>query len=282
LNVSDIIKTNREAISMKSITGVGLKEVQDVYNGPEGDLWELIMGRQIHIGGFKSSMDLAEKAGIGEGMRGIDLCCCNGEGMRFLVRFRNVDHMHGVDATETVVERGRARCNVEGLADRISFTMADVCNSGLPDSRAEFVWGEDAWCYVSDKAKLIAEAARLVKPGGLIAFTDWIEGPTAMSERESERFLRFMKFPNMSNMDDYKSLLRQNGCDILVAEDTGRYAPCIDLYLSMLDMQLTSDALRIINYDTDLMQALAGEMVFAQELAHAGKLIQGLVVARKS
>jgi len=27
---------------------------------------------------------------------------------------------------------------------------------------ADFVWGEDAWCYVLDKAKLISEAARLV------------------------------------------------------------------------------------------------------------------------
>ena len=38
---------------------------------------------QIHIGGFKSSMDLAEKADIGAGMRGVDLCCCNGAGCVF-------------------------------------------------------------------------------------------------------------------------------------------------------------------------------------------------------
>ena len=75
---------------MKSVSGIGLKDVQAVYGGPEGELWELVMGQQIHIGGFRSSMDLAEKAGIGPGMTGVDLCCCNGAGMRFLVRFRNV------------------------------------------------------------------------------------------------------------------------------------------------------------------------------------------------
>jgi hypothetical protein len=32
--------------------------------------------------------------------------------------------------------------------------------------------GEDAWFYVMGQAKLIAVAARLVKPGGLIAFTE--------------------------------------------------------------------------------------------------------------
>jgi hypothetical protein len=32
--------------------------------------------------------------------------------------------------------------------------------------------GEDDWCYAMGQAKLIAEAARLGKPGGLIAFTE--------------------------------------------------------------------------------------------------------------
>ena len=63
---------------MKSVEGITLKDVQAVYGGPEGDLWELVMGEQIPIGGFTSSIDLAEKAGIKSGDRGIDLCCCNG------------------------------------------------------------------------------------------------------------------------------------------------------------------------------------------------------------
>src|SRR5271157_3378308 len=156
---------------MKTIKNIGLRDVQAVYSGPEGDLWELIMGEQIHIGGFQSSMDLAKRAGIGAGMQGIDLCCCSGAGMRFLVRFCNVAAMRGVDATAKVVERGRQRCQAGGLDKQISFTLADVCASGLPAAGADFVWGEDAWCYVVDKPKLIAEAARLVKPGGTIAFT---------------------------------------------------------------------------------------------------------------
>ena len=49
---------------MKTIEDITLADVQAVYAGPEGDLWELIMGEQIHIGGFVSSTDLAEKAQI--------------------------------------------------------------------------------------------------------------------------------------------------------------------------------------------------------------------------
>jgi sarcosine/dimethylglycine N-methyltransferase len=267
---------------MKSIEGIGLENVKAVYSGPEGDLWELVMGEQIHIGGFASSMDLAERAGIAAGSTGIDLCCCNGAGMRFLVRFLEVGRMEGVDATKHVVDRGIERCRAEGLADRIGFTLADVTGSGLPSDSADFVWGEDAWCYVADKAKLVSEAARLVKPGGTVAFTDWVEGPAGLTDEETARFLAFMKFPNLNGIEDYRAALEANGLSVTVAEDTGRFAPHVDLYLKMLTMQLTYDALKIIGFDTDLMGTLAGEMTFMQGLAHAGKIIQGRFVARKA
>jgi len=266
---------------MKAVKNIGLENVRAVYGGPEGDLWELVMGEQIHIGGFASSMKLAERAGIGAGMEGVDLCCCNGAGMRFLVKFRGVEAMRGVDATKKVVERGRQRCQAAGMDRKISFTLADVCATGLPAAGADFVWGEDAWCYVVDKPALIAEAARLVKSNGLIAFTDWIEGPAGMTQQEADRFLTFMKFPNIMDLGGYKSLLSANGFQVWVAEDTGRFAPYVDLYLDMLNKQLTYDALRIIGFDMALMQALGGEMAFMQQLAHAGKIAQGIFIAKK-
>jgi SAM-dependent methyltransferase len=267
---------------MKHVADIGLAEVQDVYSGPEGDLWELVMGQQIHIGGFRSSLDLADRAEIGPGGSGCDLCCCTGAGMRFLVRFRQVDRMQGVDATPAVIERGRQRCQAEGLADQVSFTVSDACHTGLPSGAFDFVWGEDAWCYVADKVALIAEAARLVRAGGTIAFTDWIEGPRRLTEPEAERLLRFMKFPSIQDLTGYVELLSDHGCTVLLAEDTGRFAPHIDLYLNMLNMQLTYDALRIIGFDTALMESLNGEMVFMRQLAHAGKIAQGAFVARRS
>jgi SAM-dependent methyltransferase len=190
--------------------------------------------------------------------------------------------MRGVDATPKVVERGQQRCQAAGLDKKISFMLGNVCASGLPSASADFVWGEDAWCYVVDKAKLVAEAARLVKPGGLIAFTDWIEGPAGLSAQEAERFLAFMKFPSIQDLKGYKDLLTANGCQVQVAEDTGRFAPYVDLYLDMLNKQLTYDALQIIGFDMVLMQTLGGEMVFMQQLAHAGKIAQGIFIARKT
>ena len=84
--------------------------------------------------------------------------------------------MTGVDATTRSVERGQQRCRTAGFTSaQIRFVLADVCASGLPDASADFIWGEDAWCYVVDKPTLLAVATRLVRGGGVIAFTDWIK-----------------------------------------------------------------------------------------------------------
>ncbi len=266
---------------MQTNTDVGLANVQAVYSGAEGRLWELLMGEQIHIGGLQSSLDLAERAAIPAGSHGVDFCCCTGAGMRFLLRFRNVAHMTGVDATPAMLTLARKRAADEGVTERTTFVEASVCDTNLA-GEYDFVWGEDAWCYVEDKPAMIAEAARLLKPGGTVAFTDWMEGPTPMSPDEAKRYLTFMKFPNVLGAAEYGTLLERNGCPVCTSHDTGRFPKYVPLYLDMIEKQLTYDALKIIGFDQALAGALVGEMRFLQSLAEAGKIIQGLIVARKA
>jgi SAM-dependent methyltransferase len=267
---------------MKTLAGITLSNVQDVYDGPEADLWELVMGEQIHIGGFMSSMELAQRAEIKPGSSGVDLCCCTGAGLRFLVRFCEVGKMIGVDASTKSIERGQQRSADEGLADKTAYVQSDACNTGLPSECADFVWGEDAWCYVVDKRQLVDEAARLVKSGGKIAYTDWVEGPAGLSDEEAARFMTFMKFPSFVTVGEYHQLLTTAGCNVLFAQDTGRFPGAMDLYLNMLGNQLTYDALKIIGFNMEMMGGMKGEMEFMQQLAHDGKIAQGVFVAEKN
>ncbi|MGB0095266.1 MAG: hypothetical protein WBP81_22350 [Solirubrobacteraceae bacterium] len=91
-----------------------------------------------------------------------------------------------------------------------------------------------------------------------------------------------MKFPNVLDLDDYRALLQDCGCRVETAEDTGRFASHVDLYLNMLNMQLTYDALKRIGFDMELMQSLGGETGFIQQLAHERKICQGRFVANKT
>jgi len=266
---------------MKSAAQIHLSNVQSTYSGAEARLWELLMGEQIHIGGIPSSTDLAKTAKIKEGSNGVDFCSCTGAGMRFLIRFFKVASMTGVDATPAMIELGKKRNVAEGFADKIRFVEANVSATGLPDAQFDFVWGEDAWCYVEDKPGLVSEAARIIKPGGTIAFTDWMEGPAGLTDAEAARFLAFMKFPNLITKEEYRTLLQNNKCTVVASRDTERFHPHIRLYLEMIEKQLTYDALKIIGWDTKMAEGLIGEMKFARDLAKNKKIIQGLIVAKK-
>ena len=54
---------------MKCNPAQPLNDVQAVYSGAEGQLWELIMGQQIHIGGLRRRWIWPPRPGSARGCR---------------------------------------------------------------------------------------------------------------------------------------------------------------------------------------------------------------------
>jgi len=260
-------------------SGYTLEDVQKVYSGPEGELWELIMGEQIHVGGMAQSKVLAEQAGVKAGEKVLDLCSALGAGVRFLTRMYGV-RASGLDGTPHMLEEARRRTAAEGLD--IEYKLGDVTSIPWPDGTFDVVWGEDAWCYVVDKARLISEAARVLKRGGRIAFSDWVEAPGGLDPASARRICDFMKFPDMQTQKGYEGLLAANGLKPVLSEDlTPHFADCVDLYIRMLTEQLTFDALRTIGWDMSLFGSMGGEMVFMSQKAHEGRFGRCRIVGVK-
>jgi SAM-dependent methyltransferase len=265
---------------MKSVADIEIADVKALYDGTPRRIFELLLGQQIHLGGLHASLELASLADVAPRSRGVELCCGSGVSMRVLVRYCDVASMIGVDVAAVQVERGRIACEREGLSERVRFVVADACATGLPTGEADFVWGEDAWCYVIDKEALVAEANRLTRPGGTIAFTDWIEGPSGLSDVEADQLLRMMTFANLQDIGGYRSLLERQGCEVVRAEDTGRFTR-FHLCAEVMRTQFAYDALEILGFDRDLLRGLEAQLALLGELGLAGKLAQGRFVARK-
>jgi SAM-dependent methyltransferase len=262
-------------------TGISIENVKDVYSGPEGKLWELIMGEQIHVGGWHHSKILADAACIGRDQKVLDLCSALGAGLRFLERSYGIQGF-GLDATPYMVEEARRRTELDGQSGRITYKTGNVEDIPWDDSTFDVVWGEDAWCYVENKDSLISEAARVLLPGGTLAFTDWIEGPAGMDEETARRICTFMKFPDVETQSGYEALLGKYGFGIRLSQDlTPEFADYVDFYMKMLTDQLFFDALRIIGWDLELFEALGGEMAFMSAVAHKGGFGRGRFVAVK-
>jgi SAM-dependent methyltransferase len=266
---------------MKSLSDGVVSDIATLYGGSQGAFYSILMGQHLHVGGMAATIDLAERAGIGDGQKGVDLCCGNGAAMRALVRFRNVHSMVGADLTPRNVECGLRKLEEEKLGDRIRIVVGDACATGLPSGTADFVWGEDAWCYVPDKEKLIAEAARIVRPGGTVAFTDWVEGPTGLSAEEAQKALALMNFPSVEDIAGYKRLLEAHGCSVRIAEDTGCLASFCELSVRMIETQFTYDVLATVEFRTDVLKVVTDNLRFLGEMARSRKMVQSRFIAQR-
>lgn len=158
----------------------------------------------------------------------------------------------------------------------------DATATDLPDGQADFVWGEDAWCYVVDKPGLVAEAVRLTRPGGVIAFTDWVEGPAGLSDDEAEHVLQTMTFPSLFGVDTYRELFESQGCEVVVARDTGRFGPAFALYAEIVRRQLAFDAFELLAFNQDVVQIVVEQLSGLGRLGGEGKLAQVQFVARRA
>ncbi len=91
-----------------------------------------------------------------------------------------------------------------------------------------------------------------------------------------------MRFDNVEDVEGYRRLLGENGCQVLEAEDSGRFPGHMDLFIKMLEMQLTYDALQLLDFHRELLAAVTDQLKFLLQLARAGKIAQGRFIARRT
>ena len=97
--------------------------------------------------------------------RAIDLGC--GTGLGAAAFAKEVDHFIGIDLSPGMIEEARAT----GLYAELE--VADMAEGlrAKPDASANLLLAADALCYVGDIAPMLAEAKRVLAPGGVFAFT---------------------------------------------------------------------------------------------------------------
>ena len=196
---------------------VGIESVNEVYDGPGGMLWQMLMGEEIHVGGQKETDILAKKAGVTASSIVLDVCSAlGGPARRLALEFGCT--VVGLDATASMHNEALRRTKEAGLEGKVTFKLGNALDMPFRTGTFDVAWGQDAWCYVTDKARLMRECARVVKPGGVIAFTDWIEtGP--MSDELSTALNTFMVFPYLETLEGYAELAQSAGLEVIERED---------------------------------------------------------------
>lgn len=171
----------------------------------------------LSMGGTRSTDVLADKAGIGVGRRVLDIGCGLGGPALHLADSKGC-RVTGLDLVETNIEEAQRRAKARVLDHLVDFRVGDATALPFEDGGFDIVWGQDAWCHVPDKAKLIAGSARVLAPGGTIAFTDWLE-TGAMSDARRAEVHEATASTNMATMEGYRELLETHGFEVVIQED---------------------------------------------------------------
>jgi SAM-dependent methyltransferase len=130
---------------------------------------------QMHLGGPESTRALAEAVALRDAAV-LDVGCGIGGPARMLARCFGCT-VTGIDLTEAYVQDAAALSRRVGLDDRTRFACASALDLPFADAGFPWVWTQHAAMNIPDKARLYAEVARVLAPGGRFALHDIVAGP---------------------------------------------------------------------------------------------------------
>lgn len=255
-------------------------DVSEVYAGPGGKLWELLMGEQIHVGGAEQTDILAKKVGLNKknDLYLLDICSALGGPARQLAEKYGTKVL-GLDITPEMMEEAIKRTKGKPYADKIEYRLGSALDIPAKANTFDVVWGQDAWCYIRDKPRLIEEVNRVLKSGGVLGFTDWIWGSIEAPGSVADYLMEFMVFPDLQTLNGYEMLIKKVGMKLTEKNDLGDdFANHMDVYISILQKNKEN----IISGFGEELYGEAEKGVLAwQKATHNKWVSRGLWIAKK-
>ncbi|MBI1826869.1 MAG: class I SAM-dependent methyltransferase [Planctomycetes bacterium] len=103
------------------------------------------------------------------GTRVLEVSCGRGGGADYLVRYKKLAQVSGLDRTPNAV----AFCRKVYPADNLHFTCGDAMSLPFPDDTFDAVVNVEASHCYPDMPKFLSEVRRVLKPGGRFLYADF-------------------------------------------------------------------------------------------------------------
>jgi ubiquinone/menaquinone biosynthesis C-methylase UbiE len=126
---------------------------------------------------WKPNDALAARAGIGKGARVVDFCAGLGGPSRYLAHRYGGD-VTGIELTPARVKGAEKLTRLVGLQSVVRIIEGNVMHVPLSDATVDVVVSQETLLHVPDKLRTLTKAYRILKPGGRVAFTDWVTSST--------------------------------------------------------------------------------------------------------
>lgn len=207
-----------------------VSETKRYYDGAADHIYREIWGENIHLGLFenpatedlptamaRSNERMAAGAKLAAGQTILEVACGYGALARHLARQHGVNVL-ATNISERELNWAKDLTQQAGLDDKVRFDFADFHGLAYPDESFDQYWSQEAFLHAVDKAQVLAEAHRVLKPGGRLVFTDILVRDGTPDEIR-ERIYQRVNAPEMWDVDDYRRGLTNLGFAIEIEED---------------------------------------------------------------
>ena len=211
----------------------------------------------------------------------LDLGCGTGGASFLLLENYGAGKVVGIDIEQTNIDKARVRAEKRGLQNRVEFAVVEPGPLAFSDAYFDIVFSKDTIVEVPDKAALIREAHRVLRPGGSLVLSNWFGGELEPS-KEMQEWLEGSDVQfYMASLADVVKLLDDAGFeDVISADRTSWYAA-----------YSRQEIARLEGVDRDRFEAIVGQQDMREWLdwfrlkatvVEQGHLRPGHVRGRKS
>ena len=241
-------------------------------------------GEDIHIGLYATGNEtiaeastamtqhLIECAGMSDGDRVLDIACGFGGTLRMLARLGC--QAKGVDISESCLERARIVNSETGLTDRIEVAVGDFHSIDSEPDTWDVVICQEAIIHSNDRPTVFTEAFRVLRPGGVFAFSDILTGEEADISIVEAAFARLGASAG-ATISAYQEMARAAGFEISHFEER---LGDIKTHYDKLAAALTRP---VTDLDADALASIAKSISRWQAALAKGYITWACFVARK-
>jgi tocopherol O-methyltransferase len=199
----------------------------DELDGAYRELW----GEHVHHGLWRTGREnvatataaltrlVADHAAIAEGARVCDVGCGYGGTARLLARER------AADVTGFTLSAAQAAwAGEQGGGPR--YVVGSWLDNKLPGESMDAVLAIESVAHMADKAGAMAEAARVLRPGGRLAVVDWLAAPSpgrVATHVLLEPICREGRLPSLGSAPEYSALMEAAGLVVDHVHDLSRH-----------------------------------------------------------
>jgi sarcosine/dimethylglycine N-methyltransferase len=262
INEHEILaKLTAKGVDLDALTEVDLKEFD-----------------QDHYGGYEATDTLAKAGDFRPEHRVLDVCCGLGGPARWIAHQIGCS-VTGLDLTQSRIDSARRLATRVGLDHLVNFVQGDATAMPLPDAQFDRVYGQEAWVHIPDKDALLSECRRVLRPGGILAFTD-IVSRVPLTGAEVAQMSSEMHFPSIVTADRYLEAAKASGFAVERYDDLS--ATWRSILIARLEMYRSLKDTTIQRFGEAHYEKWDRKYAAFVGLYAANKLGGALVVARKN